>query len=281
MARPEGLTKQVQNCLDSKLRIGYSKFQDKRIGVTSNYIYSWETYRAYLRHGCQFVKWAKQTHRCRTLESARGYVDEYIQSRIDDGKSPYTQKLDASALAKLYDCSTMDFIKTEKRERKNIVRSRGEKGMDKHFSIANNHVFIDFCRGTGLRRHEIKGLSRDNLVYDKETDTYYLQIVGKGGRYRESPVLLQKAIDLILKTEGPIFRAKEIPKKADIHAYRSEYCTEIYNMHARPLAEIPRNEQYRCRGELKGVIYDKKAMMIASEALGHSRINVIAGHYLR
>ena len=31
----------------------------------------------------------------------------------------------------------------------------------------------------------------------------------------------------------------------------------------------------------RGVVYDKAAMEVASEALGHSRISVIAGHYIR
>lgn len=281
MARPEGLTKQVQNCLDSKLRIGHSKYEDEKLGLTSNYIYSWNTYRSYLKHNCYFVKWAKKEHRCKTLESARPYVNEYLQRQIDRKVSPYTQKLDASAIAKLYGCSTKDFIKTEVRQRKNIVRSRGPKAMDKHFSIANNHVFIDFCRGTGVRRDEIKGLTKEHLTYDEKTDTYYLRIKGKGGLYRNSPVVLQKAVDTILKSGDVIWKTKDIPKEADVHSYRHEYCMEIYSRYARPLDQIPRNEQYRCRGELKGVIYDKRAMKIASVALGHSRISIIAGHYIR
>jgi len=32
---------------------------------------------------------------------------------------------------------------------------------------------------------------------------------------------------------------------------------------------------------LKNVWYDKKAMLIASAALGHNRISIIAGHYIR
>ena len=40
-------------------------------------------------------------------------------------------------------------------------------------------------------------------------------------------------------------------------------------------------EVYVCRGDLKGVVYDRKAMEIASKALGHNRISVIAAHYIR
>jgi hypothetical protein len=67
----------------------------------------------------------------------------------------------------------------------------------------------------------------------------------------------------------------------DVHSYRSEYCTEIYNTLARPIEKIPKNERYYCRSDLKGVCYDKRAMLIASRYLGHNRINIIAEHYLR
>lgn len=43
---------------------------------------------------------------------------------------------------------------------------------------------------------------------------------------------------------------------------------------------VQRSEVYFCRAELKGKTFDKIAMSIASEALGHSRISVIASNYL-
>jgi len=43
------------------------------------------------------------------------YVDAYLQYHIDNGYSPYTQKAITSALAKLFVCSTKDFIPTQTR----------------------------------------------------------------------------------------------------------------------------------------------------------------------
>jgi len=57
-------------------------------------------------------------------------------------------------------------------------------------------------------------------------------------------------------------------------------CVRI-RKHARPLDKIPKKERYCCRSDLKGVWYDKKAMLIASSALGHNRISIIAAHYIR
>jgi hypothetical protein len=65
----------------------------------------------------------------------------------------------------------------------------------------------------------------------------------------------------------------------DVHHYRSEYASTLYRKLARQ--EIPKAERYCCRGDLKGTWYDKAAMKEVSEALGHSRISVIAEHYLR
>ena len=38
---------------------------------------------------------------------------------------------------------------------------------------------------------------------------------------------------------------------------------------------------YHCRSDRKGTAFDKEAMIKASEALGHSRLDVVAGHYIR
>ena len=280
MAREKGLSKQVQDILDSKLKIGHSKYADKKQGITGNHIYSWSTYRAYLKHGCYFAKWVKVAHGCKTLESAREHVDEYLQKRIDEKVSPYTQKLEAAALAKIYGCTTEDFIKTEVRHRSEITRSRGEKARDKHFSEENNKEFVDFCKATGLRRSELRQLRPDQLTYDESTKTYSLIIIGKGGRIRECPVLTDEAVQLIQRAgAGNVW--PKIPNGADIHSYRANYCTALYKRYARSKGDIPKEDRYCCRRDLKGVWYDKRAMEIATKALGHNRISVIAGHYIR
>ena len=277
--RPLSMVKQVQNTLDSKLKIGHSKYLDKLKKDTADHIYSWGTYRSYLKHGCYFANWAKTTHGCRDIETAKPFINEYLKMRIDNGLSAYTQKLDAAALAKIYGCSSQDFIKTETRQRTAIERSRGEKVRDKHFSEKRNQEFVDFCRNTGLRRSEIKSLKSDQLVYDEKTGNYFLDIIGKGGRPRFAPVLSQEVVERMKDAKGLVW--KKVPNGADIHSYRADYCTAIYNKHARPSDKIPKNERYCCRSDLKGIWYDKKAMAVASEALGHNRISVIAAHYIR
>jgi len=279
-ANKVSMVKQVQSSLDSKLAIGSSKYQAKSLGIFQNHIYSWETYRSYLKHGCYFAKWAKKTHGCKTLEQARHYVDEYLQSRSK--LSAYTQKLDASAIAKVYGCSTKDFIKTDNRHRANITRSRGEKIRDRHFSETKNMDFVEFCKSTGLRRSEIKSLKGSQLL--EKAGKYYIKVDAgsKGGRYRESPIVGNvEAVVERMKSAGSSKVFDKVPNGADIHSYRADYCTSIYKAYARDVKTLDQSEIYFCRSDLKGTWYDKKAMFEASKALGHNRISVIAEHYIR
>lgn len=280
MTRERGLTKQVQDVLDSKLKIGHSKYIDKKLRISSNYIYSWNTYRTYLKHCCYFVKWAKNEYGCKNLDNAREYIKEYLEMRINGNLSAYTQKLEAAALAKLYSCSSKDFdVITDVRCRSNITRSRGQKLRDKHFSEEKNSDFVNFCKSTGLRRSELKLLRKEHLHLD-ENGNYYLDVVGKGGRRRKAIILDNKAVDFIENSiNDKIF--PKVPNGADIHSYRADYCTAVYNKFARFKDNIPKSDRYYCRGDLKGICYDKKAMKIASQALGHNRISVIASHYIR
>jgi len=280
----KSLVRQVQDELKSKLRIGEPKHLAKQQGMAYDGIYSWSTYENYLTKSCAFVRWAKEEYGVRTLADARDYIDAYLQKHIDEGYSPYTQKLIACALAKLYGCSTMDFIPTQVRHRSGITRSRKCKGSGKSkakFSESKNQEFVDFCRATGLRRHEIKQLKPENLGYDQATGKYMLVgIKGKGGRLRNAPILSEKAVERIKNTPVGQHVWSKIPSRADIHSYRADYCRAIYEQYARPINEIQKSQRYHCRGDLKGIIYDKRAMAIASRALGHNRISVIAGHYL-
>lgn len=276
----ESLVRQVQVALDDKLRIGESKHQAKKEGTASEGIYSWNTYRTYMRHCNYFTAYCKENHNCRTLQECRQYVDEWLESR--SSLSAYTQKLEASALAKLYGCHTTDFVATQVRHREDITRSRGEKTRDKHFSEEKNSEFVEFCKHTGLRRDEITRLHGDQLIQD-EDGHYYIEVVGKGGRYRQAPVLDddKNVVDRMTAAgSGKVW--EKIPNGADIHSYRSEYATSIYKAAERPLEACKaNNEVYHCRGDKKGVWMDKRAMLEASRALGHNRISVVGAHYIR
>lgn len=274
---------QVKEALDAQLAIGCSKRKDKLDGCTESRIYSWETYRVYLRHGINFAKWCKSVHQIRDLEDCRPYAAEYIQMLTAAGRAASTLKLIASAIAKVYRCSTKDLnVKTAPRRRADITRSRGRKASDAHFSEKNNEDMVDFCRGTGLRNRkelqQVKGTQlelRDGLYY-------LIGIKGKGGKVRDVPVLPEYEGTVvrccIAAGDGKVW--PHVSSHADIHSYRADYATAWYKRLARPVSIPARSELYICRCDRAGVVYDRIAMQQVSRFLGHNRVEVIAGHYL-
>ena len=250
----KSLTEQVTENLNSKLAIGESKYEAKLKNAHTEKIYSWSTYKAYLKHCCYFVKWCKEQpaderigHKVRTLEECRLFVEKWIQAEMDRGQSPYTIKLEACALAKLYSCSTTDFdIITLQRKRSNITRSRGIAERDKNFSEKNNADLITFCKCTGLRRGELSQIRGNDLI--EKDGNYFLHITKntKGGRARTSPIIGNKEeIELVLKLCNNAGKDKIFPnpsENADIHSYRGEYATRIYNTYKRQINEF-KNER--------------------------------------
>lgn len=276
------LLHQVKKQLDEKLAIGESKFEDKKIGATSDKIYSWNTYRTYLKHNIYFIQWAKENHNIKSLDEGKNYVNEWLETREKQGLSAYTIKLETSALMKIYNISSEDIYKSNARYRKDITRSRGEKVRDKHFSEENHKDLIRFCKATGLRRAELSQIRGTDLII--KDNQAFLQVTRntKGGRPRLVPLILDREfVQTMLQSVGEEKVFLKIPNGADIHGYRSEFATNLYKTIARDISTIPRQEKYICRKDLKGVIYDKNAMLEVSRALGHNRIDVIAGHYIR
>lgn len=342
--RRKSLRDLIKENYDSMLGIGRNKHQDKRDNISSKYIYSWDTYRSYLKQSFYFADWVKKQpareevgHKARTLEEARPFVEKWLQENIDKGLSTYTIKLQASALAKLYHCKTTDFdIETPSRSRVGVTRSRGPKVRDKDFNENRHSEMVNFCRCTGLRRAELSQITGNAL---REIDgKYYLEITKgtKGGRPRTSPIVGSeeevKAVIDQLKAAGSNRLYPRVSTHADIHSYRADYATRVYEANKRPVSDfsherliIFRNRVieaykanihykpdrisfskyydktktdqygqpkmlpgykdvssvYACRRDLATVIYDRRALFAASQALGHNRECVVAEHYIR
>ena len=276
------LLHQVKIALDEKLAIGESKFEDKKIGATADKIYSWNTYKTYLKHNIYFIQWAKENHQIKSLDEGKKYVNEWLEMREKQGLSAYTVKLETSALMKLYSISSEDIYKSKARYRANINRSRGEKVRDKHFSEEKHKDLVKFCRATGLRRAELQQLRGTDLIEINGEPFICVSRGAKGGRHRNIPLAFEKDfIQALMRSKGEEKVFEKVPNGADIHSYRAEFATRLYKKLARDIDSLPKSEKYHCRKDLKGVCYDKKAMLEVSRALGHNRISVIAGHYIR
>lgn len=238
---------------------------------------------------------------------------------IDKNMSAYTIKLQASALAKLFHCSTKDFIKIPSRKRENIKRSRHPVKRDGRYREGKNDDFIRFCRSTGLRRREITAL-RGNALREENRQHYICVNNGKGGRKRVSEIVgSEEDIAFVISMmknacERKVF--EHIPDM-DIHSLRAEYAKSVYEKYARPRQEYKKERMilfhnrlvttytdksevqqfydsegnlkngfvdvrtaYCCKNDKKNVCYDRVALLKASQALGHNKASVVADHYL-
>lgn len=296
MSKQGSLFFQAKNELQSMIAFGESKHRDKALGATSDRIYSINTFKTYVKHIKGFTDYCKKEYSCKTVEDCKKYVKDYMNTRKD--LSPYTQKLELAALAKLYKCKSTDFgVSTPARTRDVISRSRNDVVRDKHFSEEKNQKLVDFCRGTGLRRSELEALKQRHLII-QDGKLYISVIGGKGGKDRLVPVreeYYQVVRDAFAEAKDHkdtrVF--EKVHGGADIHSYRRDYADGLYVKYARPFEECKNSKFVDSKGkEYKNSVYwrrntidgerkwlDKKAMQIVTLALGHNRISVFGEHY--
>ena len=109
---------------------------------------------------------------------------------------------------------------------------------------------------------------------------------GKGGKERFVPIFAKDKKELTeiintFKIAGDKKVFGKLPSHYDNHFYRGEYAKRAYKKFARPIRNIrDKKEVYYCREERKGDAFDRNAMLITSQFLGHNRVDVIARHYL-
>lgn len=296
------LHQQAYDVLQSKCGFGRSKQQDKALKITDQYIYSYSTMKTYLKASNAFITWCKANKpKTREIADLSQYVEDYIKHLTDSGKSAYTVKMGLSALSKLYGCKFE--IETPRTSRADIKRSRGTAVRDSHFSEERNADLVNVCRCVGFRRFELQKAKSTDL--EEINGQWYMNIVGKGGKSRKALICgtsdeIARAILYIRTLDGN----NKIHSAADVHSYRSDYATRVYLLNAEKgdLSHLrgktinyteltgktsPKGEKllksalYYCRNDKKGTVYDRRAMVITSQMLGHNRESVVGEHYLR
>lgn len=275
----KNMHQQAYERLTKMQAFGESKKEAISNGTDGQKIFSFNTYQSYWKHTKYFIAYVKEKHPdCTTIKKAKKYVNEWLQTRADQGLSAWTVQLEAKALGKLYGISPEDedYFNPPKRNREAIKRSRGDCVRDKHFSVTNNDELIKFCKGTGLRRSELGALKGGDLITREKIEreinhlygipqqkrtqidekrlsilldtrlfdsNYYIYVRnGKGGRERISPIVGKNAGQIVERIQNTPDNEKvwqHVHQSADIHGYRAEYATAIYRAHARPIEEIP------------------------------------------
>jgi len=137
-----------------------------------------------------------------------------------------------------------------------------------------------FCRACGLRRHEVAQLHPTDAYRSAKGNVIVHVRQGKGGKERFVIALDDMPLELAEQAaaRGDKLIFSYMPKYAPVHTWRRAYAQDLYLRLARPVEEILRQEQYICRGERAGIIYDKRAMQAVSKMLGHSRLDVVTAY---
>jgi len=250
---------------------------------TDGKIHAFETRHNYQKIIMRFINWCRDHYGINRIECLRERADElasdYLSDRIVQRYSAWTLQTERSALRIFFQNRHLaSNVTLPQRKRENITRSRRPAIRDQHFQPHNWLPLINFCKACGLRREELRDLHvRD--VYHRKRDGQLVVYVakGKGGKDREVPVFPGRELSVleVIKGREPdehVFN--RIPSNMDIHAIRRQFAQELYeHLSGRPLPPL--------KGRLKSLDLDRNAALYVSQCLGHNRIDIIFGHYIR
>ena len=268
--------RQAQTALRGQIRFGESKRQAKLDRAPDERaprgIFSFRTHDTYVDQGETFLRWARAEHGEKWLYGAEQYASEYLQLLVDKNLSAWTIQLGRSALRKIYENQDLaKDVKLPERRKIDITRSRGVKPSDVNFSVIKNQELVDFSKATGLRRMELTAVHVDQIQENPDGSVVIMGIHGKGGREREAPVIAGKEKAVLDARDKALARGdlkvwKKVPKHMDVHGYRREYAQALYTqINGSPYVKYHPNHY---------------ALMIVSNALGHSREDIVVRNYL-
>ena len=277
------LIRQIVNRLLAMRSFKRSKHQDKIRNngkPAGNCIYSGCTLSNYIAMCCRFGHWVRQAHGCNDLDAARQYVSAYLRLRIQQGKSAWTIRAETAALAKLFQVSMSDFgVQLPTRRRRDVKQHHANRWVGR-YDEKKHYLLEALCRACGLRRHEVAQLHPTDAYRSAKGNVIVHVRQGKGGKERFVIALNDLPLELAEQAaaRGDKLIFSYMPKYAPVHTWRRAYAQDLYLRLARPVEEIPRQEQYICSGERAGIIYDKRAMQAVSKMLGHSRLDVVTAY---
>jgi integrase len=246
-------------------------------------IHAFESRNNYQKIVMRFLDWCRETQDLRDHDVIDELADElvslYLLERVERAYSAWTLKTERSALRMYFQNRELaDCVELPKRRYEDIKRSRYPTVRDKHINLDNWQHVIKFCLACGVRREEL----RDLLVSDVYVRPPYNELIvqvrkGKGGKDRKIVVFpgREQAIQDAVAGKAPEAHVFDrISSLLDIHSYRRQFAQELYeHLSGRPLPAL--------EGRLYSPDLDRDAALEVSRRLGHNRIDIIFGHYLR
>lgn len=305
MSKRPSIVKQIIDAIKEMDYRGYSRHQAKKEyrqkleeegrRVASNRvpgkIFSDKTFENYMDRNINFGKWARDNIKVRWLseikENHLEIVNKYIDFlELEQGISFYTIHGYVSAITMLLHTNNSDYDLPEKNY-KNIKKNRKDPDAPiEGFNHDKHKELIRFIKATGLRNIELRKLRPEQIIKDN-WGRVFIKIMAnqaKGGRPRIVFPILSDA-DWVYeyakfkqnKGEDRVFskKAGELPKRTPYHPCRAVFAERKY-MEAEKSHGT--GEIYTRRGD--GRKFDKGALQIVSENLGHNRLGICIQNYL-
>jgi len=255
------------------------------IAFTDGRIHAFESRTNYQKIVMRFLNWCRDTQEVRDPARIDERADElaslYLTERVAKDYSAWTLQTERSALRMFFQNRGLaESVKLPLRKRENIKRSRWPAKRDKNINLANWQHVIQFCLACGLRREELRDLYvRDVYVRPSDQHLVVRVVKGKGGKWREVKVFPGREQGVLSQVEGREHEPEahvftRISGLLDIHSFRRQFAQELYEfLSGRPLPPL--------KGRLSSPDLDKDAALEVSRRLGHNRIDIIFGHYIR
>ena len=252
-------------------------------------IYSYKTYKDYSKSLKSFTNYVVKNHtEVKTMEQARAYIPEYINDLRSRELSEWTIHMYAYSLRSAYHCEIEDLnIKLGTRSRADVTRCRD--GEDNRYRESERYKeTVDMIIATGCRRSEFLRLRSEDFREKTDKDgnkTGELEVYkrGKNGIERWCLVnpnytdyvrsFLETKETIPIGSENRLFQKSDIPSKLPVHDLRADYARDLYRYYE--ANGYGNGEMYHCRGELKGIHFDKGILEKVSFDLQHSRDNVV------
>lgn len=260
-------------------------------------IYSHSTFKNYLQVGGRFLEYLdREDLTAKNITRAvERYGLDYLRDMEDRGLSPYTVLQAKAFMGKIIN-KEMDYkIRLEK----DPTKGRSESVRTRTFREDLNKDLVAIAKGTGGRRGDLEKLTTRDFVKRGDVCVGVEFKDSKGGRDRYAPILpkYQKEISKIiidreLQGKDRVFDA--VNSHANIHSYRRLYCQELYRecvsnrQYRDDLVNLYKSKEKEMSGRNKedyntrdGRSFDRQSLFVASQALGHNRLDVIPRNYFK
>lgn len=271
------------------------------VNVKLEGIYSHSTFENYLKVGGRFLDYMdKNDLQARNvIDAIRKYGVDYLKSLEDRGLSVYTIGQAKAFMTKVTG-KEVDY-KTDPQHAQDITKGRDVSKRFALFSEDKNRSLVTIARATGGRRSDLEKLEVKDFIREKGIIVGVEFNNSKGGRDRYSPILpeYQKEVTKIVnewERTGQTKAFDKVNSMMNVHAYRREYCRELYNY-------CSNNKDYReqllktyktydhemTRKDKKidtyktndGREFSRASLFISSQALGHNRLDIIPRNYFK